>query len=66
MMKEYLEMEFPDWLLMNSQKNYTTFRSFSKHVFTAYQVLGTLIGAGEINSHETITSPQGNQKGTHM
>lgn len=66
MMKEYLEMEFPDWLFVNSQKNYATFRSFSKHLFSTYQVLDTVSGAGDTSSHQTITCPQGNQKETHM
>lgn len=55
MMKECSEMEFPDWLFMNSQKNYATFHSFSKHLFSTYQVLGTVIGAGETSLYETIS-----------
>lgn len=66
MMKEYLEMEFPDWLFMNSQKYYATFHSFSKHLFSTYRVVGIVIGAGDISTHKDITSPQGNQEETPM
>lgn len=57
MMKEYLEMEFPDWLFLNSQKYYATFHSFSKHLFSTYQMVGIVIGAGNINSYKSITGP---------
>lgn len=57
MMKEYLEVEFPDWLFMNAQKNHATFHSFRKHLFSTYQVLGTVIGAGGISLYKTITCP---------
>lgn len=57
MMKEYLEVEFPDWLFMNAQKNHATFHSFRKHLFSTYQVLGTVIGAGGISLYKTFTCP---------
>ena len=66
MMKEYLEMEFPDWLFLNSQKYYATFHSFSKHLFSTYQMVGIVIAAGDVSSHKSITGPQGNQKETHI
>lgn len=50
MMKEYLEMEFPDWLFMNLQKNYATFYSFSKQLFSTYRVVSTVMGTGGTSS----------------
>lgn len=66
MMKEYLEMEFPDWLFLNSQKYYATFHSFSKHLFSTYQMVGIVIAAGDVSSYKSITGHQGNQKETHI
>ena len=48
MMKEYLEMEFPDWLFMNLQKNYATFYSFSKQLFSTYRVVSTVMGTKDM------------------
>ena len=49
-MKEYLEVEFPDWLFMNLQKNYATLYSFSKHLFSTYRVVSTVMGTGGTSS----------------
>jgi hypothetical protein len=65
MMKEYLEMEFPDWLFVNSQKNYATFHSVSKHFFSTYKVLGIMIGSGDISSLKIRVYSLGNQ-GIHV
>ena len=65
-MKEYLEMEFPDWLFMNSQKYYATFHSFSKHLFSTYQVVGIVIGTGDISSYKIIPAPRDSEGDTHV